>query len=399
MTKATSTLLSHRIHSLDLLRGFALLGILIMNIISFSHIGAGYINPTVGAGIEGYNGIIHGFSYMFADMRFMGLFSLLFGAGLILFTDNLKKKGLSQAKYHYRRMFFLFLFGLIHAYLIWMGDILVTYAICGCVVFLMRNWKTRTMIIVGTIFFMVPILFHLTTYFFTPPDILRDIFSWWTPEQADIDEEIAAYRGTYMDQMEPRASAALEFQTFMLLIDFFWRVCAMMLTGAILYRKGILSGERSNDYYNKMMLLGFGIGISLSAYGLYQSHASNWDGVWVMNIGITYNTIASFFMVLGYIGLIIRLSKSTFLTGLQTRLQAVGRMAFTNYIGMSVVCTLIYYGHGFGLFATMDRLQTSIVVIVIWALMLLVSPVVLGKYKQGPLEYLWRRLTYGKSRT
>jgi uncharacterized protein len=127
--------LKNRIHSLDLLRGFAVLGILIMNITSFSQISMAYMNPTIGAGLEGYNQYFHAFNYIFADTRFMSIFSMLFGAGVVLFTQRIEAKGKRVAALHYKRMFWLLLFGLIHAYFIWVGDILVTYAICGSLVF------------------------------------------------------------------------------------------------------------------------------------------------------------------------------------------------------------------------------------------------------------------------
>ena len=128
--------ITNRIDSLDLIRGVAILGILIMNITSFSQIGMAYLNPKLGAGIDGINGWIYSFAFLFADMRFMSMFSILFGAGMMLFVQNIEQKELKPFKYHHKRMFLLLGFGLIHAHLIWMGDILVPYAICGCLVFL-----------------------------------------------------------------------------------------------------------------------------------------------------------------------------------------------------------------------------------------------------------------------
>ena len=131
--------LKNRIHSLDLIRGFAVLGILIMNITSFSQINIAYMNPTIGAGLEGYNQYFHGFIYIFADTRFMSIFSILFGAGVVLFTQRIEAKGKRVATLHFKRMFWLLLFGLIHAYFIWVGDILVAYAICGSLVFFLEK--------------------------------------------------------------------------------------------------------------------------------------------------------------------------------------------------------------------------------------------------------------------
>lgn len=130
---------THRIHSLDLLRGFAVLGILIMNITSFSQVNIAYMNPTIGAGLEGYNQYFHAFNYIFADTRFMSIFSILFGAGVVLFSNNAEAKSKRVGTLHYKRMFWLLLFGLLHAYFIWEGDILVAYAICGCLIYLLRK--------------------------------------------------------------------------------------------------------------------------------------------------------------------------------------------------------------------------------------------------------------------
>ena len=99
-------------------------------------------------------------------------------------------------------------------------------------------------------------------------------------------------------------------------------------------------------------------------------------------------------MALGYIGLVIWIYKKGIFKKFQNRLQATGRMAFTNYIGMSVICTLIFNGHGLGLFGKLDRLQQFLIVIGVWVIMLIISPLVLKKYQFGPLESLWRKLTY-----
>lgn len=394
MDKLQSTQLNARIHALDELRGFALLGILIMNIISFSNIGLGYVNPTIGAGIEGYNHYFHAFSYLFADMRFMSLFSMLFGAGVLLFSTNVTKKGKSAAAYHYKRMFFLLIFGLMHAYLIWMGDILVAYALCGCLVFLMRNWKVKTLLIVASIFFFIPILLNLMTYFFTPAEMLDKIFAFWTPTTEEISSEMEAYKGSYGRQLPERMSAAANMQTKLFLLEYLWRVMAMMLVGMALFKKGVLSAERSKAYYWRLFGIGMGLGLTISAVSLYRSYASDWDGVWVMNVGHSYNYIASFCMALSYIALIMLWSKSGAASKLKNRFAAVGRMAFTNYILTSLICTFIFYGHGLGYFGEFDRLQQWGVVLLVWAIILLISPLILSKYKQGPLEWLWRKLTY-----
>jgi uncharacterized protein len=362
--------LKNRIHSLDLIRGFAVLGILIMNITSFSQISMAYMNPKIGAGLEGYNQYFHGFNFIFADTRFMSIFSMLFGAGVVLF------------------------FGLIHAYFIWVGDILVAYAICGSLVFFFRKKSIRTLFIMAIILFLIPIIFNFMTFYGMPADELESTFAFFHPSTEEIASQTQAMRGSYLKQMPLRMEEAMGLQTVVFMIEIFWRTSAMMLLGMILYRKGILSADKSTAYYKKMILVGFVPGLIISSIGLGQVYASEWSGAYVMNIGANYKFLSGLFMALGYIGLVIWIYKKGIFKKFQNRLQATGRMAFTNYIGMSVICTLIFNGHGLGLFGTLDRLQQFLIVIAVWIVILIISPLVLKNYRFGPLEWLWRKLTY-----
>jgi uncharacterized protein len=386
--------LKYRIHSLDLLRGFAVLGILIMNITSFSQIGMAYMNPKIGAGLEGYNQYFHAFNFIFADTRFMSIFSILFGAGVVLFTQKIEAKGERVAALHYKRMFWLLLFGLIHAYFIWVGDILVAYAICGSVVFFFRKKSTQTLFILALILFLIPISLNFITYFGMPTDELESTFAFFYPSAEEISYQTQAMRGSYFEQLPLRVKEAIGLQTVFFMIETFWRASALMLLGMILYRKGVLSAEKSTGYYKKMMLLGFVPGLILSGIGLNEIYASNWNAGFVMNIGTNFKIISGLLMAFGYIGLVIWCYKKWIFKKFQARLQAAGRMAFTNYIGMSIICTLIFNGHGLGLFGSFDRLQQFLVVISIWIIILIISPLVLKNYRFGPLEWLWRKLTY-----
>jgi uncharacterized protein len=386
--------LKNRIHSLDLIRGFAVLGILIMNITSFSQISMAYTNPTIGAGLEGYNQYFHGFNYIFADTRFMSIFSILFGAGVVLFTQRIEAKGRRVVALHYKRMFWLLIFGLIHAYFIWAGDILVAYAICGSLVFFFRKKSIRTLLIMTVILFLIPICLNYMTYYGMPEEALESTFAFFYPSTEQIAAQTKIMQGSYIEQMPLRIENALELQTLVFMIDTFWRTSAMMLLGMILYRKGILSGDNSTAYYKNMIWVGFVPGLIISSVGLNQVYSSDWSGAYVMNIGANYKFVSGLLMALGYIGLVIWIYKKGIFKKLQNRLQATGRMAFTNYIGMSVICTLIFNGHGLGLFGTFDRLQQFLIVMGVWVIMLIISPKVLKKYQFGPLESMWRKLTY-----
>ena len=385
---------TNRIHSLDLLRGFAVLGILIMNITSFSQVNIAYMNPMIGAGLEGYNQYFHAFNYIFADTRFMSIFSILFGAGVVLFTNNAEAKGKKVGALHYKRMFWLLLFGFLHAYFIWEGDILVAYAICGCLIYLLRKKTVRVLLIISIILFIVPLTFNLMTYYGMTVEELESTFAFFYPSSEEINTEVQIMQGSFLEQMPIRLENAIEFQTLVFMIETFWRTTSLMLLGMILYRKGILSANKSISYYSKMILIGFGLGLIISLIGLNQSYDSGWSGAYVMSIGANYKLISGVFIAIGYIGFVMWCFKKGVFKKLQNRLQSAGRMAFTNYIGMSLICSLIFNGHGLALYGTLDRLQQFIVVVSIWVLILTVSPLVLRKYRYGPLEWLWRKLTY-----
>ena len=386
--------LNNRIHSIDLLRGFAILGILIMNITNFSQVNIAYMNPTIGAGLEGYNQYFHAFNYIFADTRFMSIFSILFGAGVVLFTRNAETKVKRAGVLHFKRMFWLLLFGFVHAYFIWSGDILVAYAICGCFIFFLRKKSIRTILVISTLLFIIPLTFNLMTYYGMTSDELESTYAFFHPNPEQIATEIKTMQGSFNEQMTIRLKNAIEFQTFVFLIETFWRTTAMMLLGMILFRKGVLSADKSIKYYRNMILAGFVPGLILSIIGLNQAYYFEWSGAYVMNIGANYKLISGVFMAIGYIGLVMWFFKKGIFKNLQRRLQATGRMAFTNYIGMSLICTLIFNGHGLGFFGIFDRLQQFLVVISVWVLILILSPLVLKKYRFGPLEWMWRKLTY-----
>lgn len=363
-----------------------------MNITSFSQIGMAYLNPMLGAGIEGINGWIHSFAFLFADMRFMSIFSILFGAGMMLFVRNIEQKGLKPVKYHYKRMFLLLGFGLIHAHLIWMGDILVPYAICGCLVFLIRNWSSKALVALASIFFMIPVVMNLLIYCTLSPSELGEIYGGiWYPESSN---EIQAYQSSYFGQMEARSKGAYYLETSQLLSEGLWRYSAMMITGILLFRLEWFKAIKGGAYYLRFGLVFLITGLVISAFGLYLSYERLWDGAWSMTVGHQFTYIASFFMALSYISILVFWSTTGLGRRVQNLLKKVGRMAFTNYITSSIVCTFIFYGHGLGYFAQFDRVQQWGVVLFVWLLILLLSNWVMSRYRQGPLEFIWRKLTY-----
>ena len=391
--------LSDRIISLDVLRGFAVLGILIMNVQSFSMISAAYINPDAYGDLSGLNKWAWIFSHIFADLKFMTIFSILFGAGIILFSGNVEAKGYSPAKLHYRRMFWLFIIGMMHAYLLWYGDILVCYALCALLVFLFRKKSPKTLLILGLITVSVASLLYLMSGFsmqFWPPEAIENTMKGWKPAADLVQREVQAYQGGWLEQMSKRVPGSLSMQTFLFLFYTSWRAGGMMLIGMALYKWDILSAARSTKFYLVSIIVGFIIGLPLIISGVVKNFASGWTLEFSMFFGFQYNYWGSAFMALSYISIIMLICKSSILQKLKSVLAAVGRMAFTNYLLQTIICTTIFYGHGFGLYGKVERFTLLLIVLGIWILQLIISPIWLRYFRFGPLEWLWRCLTYWK---
>lgn len=386
-----------RILSIDLLRGFAVLGILIMNIQNFSMIGAAYINPAAFGDLNGINKWVWIFSHVFADSKFMSIFSMLFGVGIIIFSERALEKGRRAGPLHYRRNFWLLIFGMIHAYLIWSGDILVAYSLCAFLAFVFRKLKPKTLLISSILFFIIPIVFTLgsgMTIEHWPEESYNQNMQSWVPDAEKVDSEIKAYQGNFLEHMEQRVPSTVFMQTFLFFWQTFWRVMSMMLLGMALYKLGIISASKSRLFYLKMALISLAIGYFLSASGIVMNYRHNWSMEFSMFAGNMYNYIGSVASALGYIALVMLLAKSVKFVKLKTIVSSVGKMAFTNYILMSIIATFIFYGHGLGLFGKVERTDQILIVLAIWIILLVVSPLWLKKYQYGPLEWLWRVLTY-----
>jgi len=397
--KASPLLPGQRIISLDLLRGIAVLGILIMNIQSFSMISAAYMNPTAYGDLTGINKWIWIFSQLFAAEKFMSLFSILFGAGIILFYQKAIEKGRKAGPLHYRRMFWLLLFGLAHAYCIWYGDILVPYSICAFLAFVFRKKSPHTLIIWASVFFIVPVLFYLMAQWsmpMWPKEAYYENLQGWLPNIETIQQELKTMRSGWITQMDHRGKMAIMLETVYFFYNIFWRVMAMMLLGMALFKSGVLSAQRSNGFYRNLTLIGLTIGLSLTSYGIYFNFSHKWQMEYSMFAGSLFNYFGSASTALGYIGLIMLLSQSDGLQKCKIRLSSVGRMAFTNYILMSLLGMFIFLGNGFGYFGKTERWVQLLITLTIWGLLLIISPIWLRHFKYGPIEWFWRRLTYRK---
>jgi len=393
------TSLSERIGSLDVLRGFAVLGILIMNIQSFSMIGAAYINPAAYGDLTGINKWVWILSHILASEKFMSIFSMLFGAGIILFTERAIAKERKPSALHYRRMFWLLVFGMLHAYLIWYGDILVAYSLCGMLAFVFRKMKPKKLIIFSSLFFIVPVIFCFITGLtiqYWPPESYEQNLQSWFPSAEKINQEITAMRGGWLDQMDIRVAGSIFMQTFLFFWLTFWRVMSMMLLGMALFKWGVLSAHKSKGFYLKLTFIGLMIGYPVIILGIFENFSAGWKMDYSMFIGTIYNYIGSVAVALGYIGIIMLICKQVKFEKVKNIFAAIGKMAFSNYILMSLIAMFIFYGSGLGLFGQVERKFQLLIVIAIWIVIIVISPLWLRRFRFGALEWIWRILTYWK---
>lgn len=388
---------AERIASVDILRGFAVLGILIVNMAGFARVPSAYMNPTSGGAFEGLDVWIWSVIYLFADTKFISIFSMLFGAGIAMMSDRAAGRGLSGARLHYRRQFWLLVIGLAHAYLIWHGDVLVAYALCGFLLYPLRRLRPRRLLWVGgcAVAFVVPFwaLAGMSIPYWPEAERLAAAAEWAPPSEV-LDAEVAAFRGSWAGQLPVRAPIAFTLETTAFLGFFVWRAGGLMLVGMALYELGVLTAKRSAAFYRRMAVLGGAAGLPLAAAGVaYKLHHSfAWEKA--MFQGALFNYVGSIGVFLGYVGLVVLAIRSGRLPALHKPLAAVGRMALTNYIAQSLICTFVFYGHGLGLLERMSAAGQVGVAVAIWGLQLAWSPWWLNRFRFGPLEWLWRTASY-----
>ena len=390
-----------RFESIDTLRGFALLGILMPNIIAFAWPMAAMTDYTV-MGDSPANKLAHTVTSTAFLGKFMFMFAMLFGSGVVMYARKFDTAD-SEGNYHsklrkgaplwYSRCAWLLFFGMIHAYVFWYGDILTYYAMAG----LTLVWWTRRLnptfqIIGGLTLYAIGSLFL----------ILFSAFGYWAlgAGHITIDElsanptaEIAGYTGTFVDAFKTRFFTTLIMQ-ITIGIFFLPMLWGIMSLGMGLTRKGILTGERSLRFYIISAIGLLGIGIPLTSFA-YITSENTFDLV----PGFIWQALAQpvgIPLARGYASMIIALSKWAPAKFICIPLAAVGRMALTNYFLHTLLCTTLFYGYGFGRFATIEYPQLFLVVLSVWTINFTFSMLWLKFFTMGPFEWLWRCLTYRK---
>ena len=354
-----------RITTLDAVRGVAVLGILTMNAVSYGLDQAAYLNISAGGIDTWLDWAIGGAGEILFDQKFMGLFSMLFGAGIVLFHERAAGKGRRANWLSLWRNALLLGIGILHA-MLWMGDILILYAVCAPFLIALRNRSPRTLLALGGGLLLLAAVLALAVQTTVDGDG-ADLGALWIAGAAE----------------EPGALAWF-------IADAFLRGLGMMLIGVALYRTGVVTGARSPAFYRRAVVWGLAIGLPLSAGGFALVAASDFSPA-VALAGAVPNTLATFPLAFAYLGL-IALWNGRAETGLHRRIHAAGRMALTNYLMQTILGVIVLRT----LFDADDltRSWLALFMVAVWALQLAWSQAWLSRFRYGPFEWAWRCATY-----
>ena len=400
--------MADRIQTLDVIRGVAVMGILSVNIVDFSGPNAAYLNPAALGWPDPASLIVWALNMLLVDGKFRTLFSMLFGASMLLVIERAEASGASGWTVHWRRMAVLLLFGIAHAILIWRGDILALYAVTGLVAFAFRDapvgkllgWAVALSLFNAILFAAIGVtLFHQQSAAALPgasADLVRNWnanFHSFFPTAEQVARDVAVYQGSWLAIAAHEAGKAGQIvtNTLLLLPD----TLGLMLFGMAGYRSGFLTGAWDSRSYRKVAA--WGIGLGLAAYAaLVAADLASGFSVPVLLTGFM-TAVAPFRIAqaFGYAALFILLARS--MGPIAQRFAAVGRAAFTNYLGTSLLLTPIFYGWGLGLYGSLSRAQAWLFVPLVWIIMLAWSKAWLDRFHYGPFEWAWRSLSRGKA--
>ena len=360
---------SSRITSLDLIRGVAVLGILLMNAVNFGLGGAPYFNLSAGGSETPFDWAIGILGEVFVDQKFMGLFSLLFGAGMILFIDRASRRGSRAVLLNLWRNGLLLLIGLLH-FTLWDGDVLMVYAVSSVFLIALRKLPDRTLIALGAAVFALSVVNTLIAQHLVDTTD-ASLAGLWEPGEVDDEEPVAG----------------------IFLLGFFLRALGLILVGAGLYRTGFMNGGLPSRTYRLTAVAGLAVGLPLAAAGVVITAANDYSRD-IAFVGQIPNTLGTIPASLGYMCLII-LWNNRADGWLKRRLRAVGRMALTNYLSQTVLGVLVLTV----LLGDVDWVSRTAVlafVFAVWALQMWWSQAWLSRFLFGPAEWLWRVATYRK---
>ena len=413
---------AERYKHLDVIRGFALLGILLMNIVSMGGLERTYDNPLIFGNEATLNTGIWIFLHIFMEGKMRTLFSMIFGATIIFMTSRLEQKSADSADIYFRRTLWLFVFGIAHAYLLFSGDILFTYAICGLFLYPFRKLKPKVLLVIAALIIGVNSYVsyqraaethsiislgkaaeelsnnqELTDEQQENLDDYKDWSKYSTPTLKQMEKGARPWRGSAAEVLKARAEEVFDYHSDPIysIGNTKYDVWCMMLVGMALLRLGILTGENSRGFYLKFLLFGYGAGVLINSLTAWRIVASQFDPYTIDLMSVTYD-VGRLMIAFGHISLLILIVQSGVLQWFTGALASIGQTALSNYIFQSLVTSIIFTGYGFRLYGRLDYYQLYMVVIAIWIVQLIITPIWLRSFKYGPLEWLWRSLTYWK---
>ncbi|MEJ8817503.1 DUF418 domain-containing protein [Lacibacter sp. H407] len=418
---------SERIVLLDSLRGIAILGILLMNIPGFGLPEPAYRDPSVLNEWGSINFQTWYFIEFFPEGSQRALFSMLFGAGIILFLSRQEKKneGLWPADYFFRRQLWLLVFGLFNAYvLLWMWDILFHYACIGMIMFAFRRMSPKGLLIAAFICLLLQTARENVDVYrdkkvITKGELIAKIDTTVTKLTDQQKEELGAMTGFKEKSTQKEKLKKMEKSTKSVRGDYFgfyeyqsersfrtevfylyymaWDILLFMFLGMAFYKTGIIQGQASSKIYWGLFIGGLGIGLLLSYFRLkplIDFKFNEFD--YIKNVQFESYELSRAFRSIGIFGLIMLMYKSGWFKWFFALLRPVGQMAFTNYLMQSLLVGLFFYGIGFGMFGKLERYEIYYVVGATWLLQIIWSHIWLRFFRFGPLEWCWRSLTYWK---
>jgi uncharacterized protein len=383
-----ATTASERILTLDVIRGIAVMGIFSVNVVGMGMIERAYFYPPDYGFDSVGDRVMWAANFVLVDGKFRSLFSILFGASMVLVIDRAVAAGKHGWAVHFPRMIVLLLFGLAHFYLLWWGDILANYALMGMIAF--AFWKLRATWLLLLAALSLALMYLPMVQFGVQVTAEPQIAASQGPTAAQIAEDRAAH-ATPAAHLRAATGGSDALRPFESVPQYGLETLGLMLLGMAAYKSGFLTGSWSRRRYAQVAAVL--VGASLLWFG----HAA-WrifEVDFARGAFLPWGTLFMFpmhpFSALGYAALAILL----FGRGgvLAERLAAVGRAAFTNYLGSTIVGTLLFFGSFGGLYGELSRGELWLIVPVVWALMLLWSKWWLDRYRYGPFEWAWRSLS------
>lgn len=376
----------NRIISLDIMRGFAILGIFLVNMLSF-HSPILYLDPFTWWNNPGDEAVYRGIDVL-AQGSFYPLFSFLFGYGLVLMYESNTKKGVSFYPIAVRRLLMLLAIGIVHAVFIWHGDILINYALLGMLLLLFLKLSGKSMLIVGGLIWFIPnlllSLLFIVAALFAPGEEIS------VYDAALAEQSVEIYQqGSYFEILKQRVEDWYAVNNLLNSIFMLFSIFPFFLIGGGMAKLKWLEKVRE---LKKPFMIGFtlfliiGLTLKLSPYIISQNIA--WEYV--------QDAFGGPILALGYVfGIALWVGKSPTNKFLKV-LAPVGKTSMSNYLLQSIISTLFFYSYGFGFYDRISVLTGTVLVLVIYGLQVLLSSYWLKSHPFGPVEWLWRSVTYKK---